>query len=128
MAQIRLDDEVYDRLKSCADSDNRTVGEEIHFLLDNRITLVEIHDFISKKSLAEPKKESEIPQDGGSERKIVRSYRDVKAEMDRIKCEYEKKLSWCQDNETASVIYAEMEDALKPLQEEINLMFGGKDD
>lgn len=46
MAQIRLDDDVYDRLKEAAERDCRTVGEEIHFLLDHRIELTTLAELL----------------------------------------------------------------------------------
>ena len=49
MAQIRLDDDVYDRLKEAAERDCRTVGEEIHFLLDHRIELTTLAELLQSE-------------------------------------------------------------------------------
>lgn len=42
MAQVRIDDDVYARLKEAAEFEHRTVGQEIAFLLDNELTFDEI--------------------------------------------------------------------------------------
>lgn len=42
MAQIRIDEDVYKRLKEAAEFNKRTVGGHIMFLLDNEITFNEI--------------------------------------------------------------------------------------
>ena len=56
MAQIRLDDDVYDRLKEAAERDCRTVGEEIHFLLDHRIELTTLAELLQSGPKQSPQK------------------------------------------------------------------------
>lgn len=50
MAQIRIDEEVYNRLKEAADFNKRTVGQHILFLLDNEITFNEIRGMLKNKT------------------------------------------------------------------------------
>lgn len=50
MAQIRIDEEVYTRLKEAADFNKRTVGQHILFLLDNEITFNEIRYMLKNKT------------------------------------------------------------------------------
>lgn len=56
MAQIRLDDDVYDRLKEAAERDCRTVGEEIHFLLDHRVELTALAELLQQRPQQSPEK------------------------------------------------------------------------
>lgn len=50
MAQIRVDDTVYNLLKDAADKDYRTIGGEIEYLLRNRFELSEIQAALKNKS------------------------------------------------------------------------------
>ena len=54
MAQIRIDDEVYDKLKEAAEFNKRTVGQHILFLLDNELTFNEIRGMLVKQSFVAP--------------------------------------------------------------------------
>lgn len=54
MAQIRIDDEVYDKLKEAAEFNKRTVGQHILFLLDNELTFNEIRGMLIKQSFTAP--------------------------------------------------------------------------
>lgn len=54
MTQIRIDDEVYDRLKEAADFNKRTVGQHIAFLLDNELTFNEIRGMLAGQAPATP--------------------------------------------------------------------------
>ncbi len=47
MAQIRIDDEVYAKLKEAAEFNKRTIGQHITFLLDNEITFNEIRGMLA---------------------------------------------------------------------------------
>lgn len=47
MAQIRIEDEVYNKLKEAAEFNKRTVGQHIAFLLDNEITFDEIRGMLA---------------------------------------------------------------------------------
>jgi len=51
MAQIRIDDEVYDRLKEAADFNKRTVGQHILFLLDNELTFNDIRGLLAGQTV-----------------------------------------------------------------------------
>ena len=54
MAQIRIDDEVYKKLKEAAEFNRRTVGQHILFLLDNELTFNEIRGLLVKRSFTAP--------------------------------------------------------------------------
>lgn len=54
MAQIRIDDEVYDKLKEAAEFNKRTVGQHILFLLDNELTFNEIRGMLAGRAPATP--------------------------------------------------------------------------
>ena len=51
MAQIRVDDTIYNLLKDAADKDYRTIGGEIEYLLRNRIELSEIQAALKNKKV-----------------------------------------------------------------------------
>lgn len=52
MAQIRIEDEVYNKLKEAAEFNKRTVGQHIAFLLDNEITFNEIRGMLAGQAPA----------------------------------------------------------------------------
>lgn len=54
MAQIRIDDEVYDKLKEAAEFNKRTVGQHILFLLDNELTFNDIRGMLAGQAPATP--------------------------------------------------------------------------
>ena len=54
MAQIRIEDEVYDRLKEAAEFNKRTIGGHIMFLLDNEITFNEIRGILAGQAPVTP--------------------------------------------------------------------------
>ena len=47
MAQIRIDEDVYKKLKEAAEFNKRTVGEHIMFLLENEVTFNEIRGMLA---------------------------------------------------------------------------------
>ena len=47
MAQIRIDDEVYNKLKEAAEFNKRTIGQHILFLLDNELTFNDIRGLLA---------------------------------------------------------------------------------
>lgn len=47
MTQIRIDEDVYERLKEAAEFNKRTIGGHIMFLLDNEITFNEIRGMLA---------------------------------------------------------------------------------
>lgn len=108
MAQIRLDDDVYNRLKECADKDCRTVGEEIHYLLDNRVELSAVYELLkssgSEKKDVKPSWVQEKPSENNYEFIEVQS--DQKSqEVGELLCKMndlkyklrdEQIIQWCQ--------------------------------
>lgn len=60
MAQIRIDDEVYERLKRSAEVDGRSVGMQIDYLLRNRLVLEDIAEKLSAGGVSE--KQNPDPQ------------------------------------------------------------------
>lgn len=54
MAQIRIDDDIYNKLKEAAEFNKRTVGQHIAFLLDNEITFNEIRGMLAGQAPATP--------------------------------------------------------------------------
>lgn len=87
MAQIRIDDEVYERLKRSAEIDSRSVGQQIDYLLKNRLILEDIADKlqgtpaggVSEKENSNPQKTSGL--------KPVRSKHVVNAELFAVRGE-----------------------------------------
>ncbi len=54
MAQIRIEDDVYNKLKEAAEFNKRTVGQHIAFLLDNEITFSEIRGMLAGQAPVTP--------------------------------------------------------------------------
>lgn len=54
MAQVRIENDVYNKLKEAAEFNKRTVGQHIAFLLDNEITFNEIRGMLVGKALSTP--------------------------------------------------------------------------
>lgn len=59
MAQVRIDDDIYSKLKEAAEFNKRTVGQHIAFLLDNEITFNEIRGMLAGRAPAEPVAQAE---------------------------------------------------------------------
>lgn len=51
MAQIRIDDATYNKLKEAAEFNKRTVGQHILFLLDNELTFNDIRGMLAGQSV-----------------------------------------------------------------------------
>lgn len=126
MAQIRIDDEVYARLKEAADFNKRTVGQHILFLLDNEITFNEILGLLKNKT-ENPEKNrfaSEQGKPNGEHigRREVKSIPQLIEEINLIKVRYAEEAEFCQDQEELSNLNKNMAAEIQPLQAQIDSM------
>lgn len=134
MAQIRIDDEVYARLREAADFNKRTVGQHILFLLDNEITFNEIRGMLKNKTENPawdvPKPSCEIGsgsqannQEPTAEhigRREVFTVPQLISKIDDIRQKADEEAEYCQDHETIKRIYDEAEQEIAPIQAEID--------
>lgn len=134
MAQIRIDDEVYARLKEAADFNKRTVGQHILFLLDNEITFNDIRGMLKNKTenLAwdVPKPSCEIGsgsqannQEPTAEhigRREAKSEPQLLHEINLIKQRYAEEAEFCQDQEQLKNLQRNMDAEIAPIQAEID--------
>lgn len=124
MAQIRIDEEVYNRLKEAADFNKRTVGQHILFLLDNEITFNEIRGMLKNKT-ENPEKigsqaNNEKPAAEHIGRREVKSEPQLLHEIELIKQRYAEEAEFCQDQEQLKNLQRNMEAEIAPLQAEID--------
>ena len=97
MAQIRIDDEVYERLKRSAEIDSRSAGQQIDYLLKNRLILEDIADKLQgTPAVGVSEKENSSPQKT-SGLKPVRSKHVVNAELFAVRGEKRNILQTVQD-------------------------------
>ena len=131
MAQIRVDDTVYNLLKDAADKDYRTIGGEIEYLLRNRFELAEIKAALKNKSQNPENgsgsqannQEPAAEHFGGQEVVAGKSYSELKAEKTKLIAEYTEKMNFCQDYGERDRLQHELDRKLKPIQFEIDEMF-----
>lgn len=126
MAQIRIDDEVYARLKEAADFNKRTVGQHILFLLDNEITFNDIRGMLKNKT-ENPEKnrfasEQEKPNGEHIGRREVKSKPQLIEEINLIKARYAEEAEFCQDQEQLNNLNKNMNAEIQPLQAQIDSM------
>ena len=99
MAQIRIDDEVYDKLKEAAEFNKRTVGQHILFLLDNELTFNEIRGMLVKQNFAAPASLAAPTTPTPSHAKTV-TLDDVKKAMREMEADRKRKNKPTVDNLT----------------------------
>ena len=129
MAQIRIDDEVYARLKEAADFNKRTVGQHILFLLDNEITFNEIRGMLKNKT-ENPKIENGSGSQANKEeykaepvgRREVFTVPQLISKIEDIRKKADEEAEYCQDLDTIKRIYAEADAEIQPLQAQIDSM------
>ena len=125
MAQIRVDDTVYNLLKDAADKDYRTIGGEIEYLLRNRIELSEIQAALKNKKVesqngsgSQANKEKPAAEHIG--RREVKSVPQLIGEIELIKKRYTEEAEFCQDGEQLKNLQRNMEAEIAPIQAEID--------
>lgn len=130
MAQIRVDDTVYNLLKDAADKDYRTIGGEIEYLLRNRIELSEIQAALKNKKVesqngsgSQANNQEPTAEHLGRREAGGRSYSELKAEKTKLIAEYKEKINYCQDYGERDRLQHELDRKLKPIQFEIDEMF-----
>ena len=130
MAQIRVDDTVYNLLKDAADKDCRTIGGEIEYLLRNRIELSEIQAALKNKKVesqngsgSQANNQEANAEHIGKQEVVGKSYSELKAEKTKLIAEYTEKMNFCQDYGERDRLQHELDAKLKPIQFEIDEMF-----
>ena len=129
MAQIRIDDEVYSRLKEAADFNKRTVGQHILFLLNNEITFNEIRGMLKNKT-ENPKIENGSGSQANNQRpngehigrREVFTVPQLISKIEDIRKKADEEAEYCQDLDTIKRIYAEADAEIQPLQAQIDSM------
>lgn len=139
--QIRIDEEVYERLKRSAEADKRTVSQQIDYLLSNRVQLVEIAAALRKTvditfgavpaPLATPAEKKESKPAGLSgeqyssyEKKSrglrpVRTAAVVEAEIRKLEAERDELIDQTQDGEHMQELYYTYGNRIDVLREEL---------
>lgn len=130
MAQIRVDDTVYNLLKDAADKDYRTIGGEIEYLLRSRFELSEIKAALKNKSQnpengsgSQANNQEPTAEHLGRREAGGKSYSELKAEKTKLIAEYKEKINYCQDYGERDRLQHELDRKLKPIQFEIDEMF-----
>ena len=126
MAQIRIDEEVYNRLKEAADFNKRTVGQHILFLLDNEITFNEIRGMLKNKTENPKKIGSQANKEEAKAepvgRREVFTVPQLISRIENIRQKADEEAEYCQDPDTIKRIYAEADAEIQPLQAQIDSM------
>lgn len=127
MAQIRVDDTVYNLLKDAADKDYRTIGGEIEYLLRNRFELSEIQAALKNKSQnpengSGSQANNQEPNGEHIGRREVKSKPQLIEEINLIKARYAEEAEFCQDQEQLNNLNRNMAAEIQPLQAQIDSM------
>ena len=115
--QIRIDDDVYQRLKSAADADKRTVGAEIDYLLSRRVELSAIIDYMAAEKKESPKPEKSV---GKPTLEKIRTPSVIQGEIEKLRSDEAEELEYCQDPDEAAGIHGKYEYRISELNDEIS--------
>lgn len=113
--QIKVPDDIYDRLKAAADAEYRSLGGQIEYLLDKSMGVSNVlgQKIAFTETTPSPKKPEAINLRGKGT--ILQEIRDLEANRD-------EELAICQDREIAEGIRRRYADQIQPLWNEFNLL------
>jgi len=118
--QIKVADEVYDRLKADADANYRSMSGQVEYLMDKAAGVSVILG--NKVATTEPPDLSGVFKE--TPKKIVgatpRGKGEVLADIRELEAKRDEELRYCQDDEIGRQITEQYADKVNPLWEEYN--------
>lgn len=112
--QIKVSDEVYDRLKADADANYRSMSGQVEYLMDRNMG---VSNILGEKVAFTTTQPTERFNE-------ARSSGDVLADIREIESQRDEELRYCQDNETIKAVSEQYQDKLDVLWEEYNGLRG----
>lgn len=122
--QIKVSDEIYDRLKADADKNYRSMGGQIEFLMDSHSGMSPEAVIRSKPDVSDlvrpdmPKKSEPTARDT----RDTRTKGDILADIRETEAQRDEELRYCQDADTVKKITDRYAGAIDLLWREFNLI------